>query len=110
MKTSHRGIALIKRFEGFRGVAYLCPAGVPTIGWGTTDGVTMEDVRNKRSVTRAEGEQLLMGHLVKYEDAVYRVLGGYCNQNEFDACVSLAYNIGIGGFYGSTVALSLIHI
>jgi lysozyme len=104
MKTSHRGIALIKRFEGFRGVAYLCPAGVPTIGWGTTAGVTMDDVRNKRSITREQAEQMLMGYLTQYEDAVYRALGGYCNQHEFDACVSLAYNIGIGGFYGSTVA------
>lgn len=103
MKTSHRGVALIKRFEGFRGVAYLCPAGVPTIGWGTTEGVTMEDVRNKRSITREEGEQLLMQHLVTYERVVQRALGD-CNQHEFDACVSLAYNIGTAGFSGSTVA------
>lgn len=103
MKTSHRGIALIKRFEGFKGVAYLCPAGVATIGWGTTEGVTMEDVRNKRSITREEGEQLLMQHLVTYERAVQKALGD-CNQHEFDACVSLAYNIGTAGFAGSTVA------
>lgn len=103
MKTSHRGIALIKRFEGFRGVAYLCPAGVPTIGWGTTEGVTMEDVRNKRSITREEADQLLMRHLAKYEAAVQKALG-QCNQNELDACVSLAYNIGTAGFAGSTVA------
>jgi lysozyme len=103
MKTSHRGIALIKRFEGFRGVAYLCPAGVPTIGWGTTEGVTVEDVRNKRSITREQADQLLMRHLVKYEIAVQKALGD-CNQHEFDACVSLAYNIGTAGFAGSTVA------
>lgn len=103
MKTSNRGLSLIRRFEGFKGVAYLCPAGVPTIGWGTTEGVTMDDVRNKRSVTRDEADQLLMRHLVKYEAAVHRALGD-CNQNEFDACVSLAYNIGTAGFAGSTVA------
>lgn len=103
MKTSNRGLSLIRRFEGFKGVAYLCPAGVPTIGWGTTEGVTMDDVRNKRSVTRDEADQLLMRHLVKYEAAVQRSLGD-CNQNEFDACISLAYNIGTAGFSGSTVA------
>ena len=103
MKTSHRGLSLIKRFEGFRGVAYTCIAGVPTIGWGTTEGVTMEDVRNKRSITREEADQLLMQHLVTYEQAVQRALGD-CNQHEFDACVSLAYNIGTAGFAGSTVA------
>jgi lysozyme len=103
MKTSNRGLSLIRRFEGFKGVAYLCPAGVPTIGWGTTEGVTMDDVRNKRSVNRDEADQLLMRHLVKYEAAVQRALGD-CNQNEFDACVSLAYNIGTAGFAGSTVA------
>ena len=80
MKTSHKGLALIKRFEGFKGVAYLCPAGVPTIGWGTTEGVTLEDVRNKRSVTRDEADQLLMRHLVQYEAAVQRALGD-CNQH-----------------------------
>lgn len=103
MKTSKRGLSLIRRFEGFRGVAYLCPAGVPTIGWGTTEGVTHDDVRNKRSVTRDEADVLLMQHLVRYEAAVQRALGD-CNQNEFDACISLAYNIGTAGFAGSTVA------
>ena len=102
MKTSNRGLSLIRRFEGFKGVAYLCPAGVPTIGWGTTEGVTMDDVRNKRSVTRDEADQLLMRHLVKYEAAVQRALGD-CNQHEFDAAVSLAYNIGTAGFATSTV-------
>ena len=65
MKTSHRGTALIKRFEGFRATAYLCPAGVPTIGGGTTDGVTLYDVRNPRTVTRDQADQLLMRDLVK---------------------------------------------
>lgn len=103
MKTSHRGIALIKRFEGFRATAYLCPAGVPTIGWGTTEGVTHDDVRNRRTITRDQADQLLMRHLVGYELAVRRALGD-CNQHEFDACVSLAYNIGTAGFAASTVA------
>ncbi len=103
MKTSHKGLALIKRFEGFRATAYLCPAGVPTIGWGTTEGVTHDDVRNRRTVTRDEADQLLMRHLVKYEAAVQRALGD-CNQHEFDAAVSLAYNIGTAGFATSTVA------
>ena len=103
MKTSNRGLSLIRRFEGFKGVAYLCPAGVPTIGWGTTEGVTHDDVRNRRTVTRDEADQLLMRHLVKYEAAVQRALGD-CNQHEFDAAVSLAYNIGTAGFATSTVA------
>ncbi len=63
----------------------------------------MEDVRNKRSITREQADQLLMRHLVKYEIAVQTALGD-CNQHEFDACVSLAYNIGTAGFAGSTVA------
>lgn len=102
MKTSNRGLSLIRRFEGFKGVAYLCPAGVPTIGWGTTEGVTHDDVRNKRTVTRDQADQLLMRHLVQYEAAVQRALGD-CNQYEFDAAVSLAYNIGTAGFATSTV-------
>jgi hypothetical protein len=52
--------ALCKRLEGLYLRPYLCPAGVPTIGWGTTEGVTMDDVRNKRSITREQADQLLM--------------------------------------------------
>lgn len=102
-KTSHRGLALIRRFEGFRGVAYLCPAGVPTIGYGTTSGVTHADVKAKRTITRQEAERLLTRDLIVYEAAVARALTRPPNQNQWDACVCFAYNVGAAGFAGSSV-------
>ena len=104
MKTSKRGLDLIKEFEGFRGKAYLCPAGVPTIGWGTTKGVTKADVQRGRTITRAQAEKLLLADLVAYEDGVDAALTVPPTQHQFDACVSMAYNIGVAGFRGSSVA------
>jgi lysozyme len=103
MKTSQRGIDLIKEFEGFKGKAYLCPAGVPTIGYGTTKGVTRDDVQRGRTITRAQAEKLLMSDLLTYENGVDAALTLPPNQHQFDACVSMAYNIGVAGFRGSSV-------
>jgi lysozyme len=103
MKVSQRGLDLIKEFEGFRGKAYLCPAGVPTIGWGTTKGVTKADVDRGRTITKAQAEKLLRADLVGYEDGVDAALTIPPNQHQFDACVSMAYNIGVAGFRTSSV-------
>lgn len=103
MKTSPRGLDLIKQFEGFSGKAYLCPAGVPTIGFGTTIGVSAEDVAKGRTVTRAQADKLLKKCLAEFEQAVTEALTVPPNQNQFDACVCMAYNIGAAGFRSSSV-------
>ena len=103
MKISPRGLALIKEFEGFRGKAYLCPAGVPTIGYGSTKGVTMDDVRRGRTITRAQAEKLLIEHLEEYERGVEAACKVEPNQNQFDALVSFAYNVGVAAMRGSSV-------
>lgn len=103
IQTSQRGVELIKEFEGFRGKAYLCPAGVPTIGYGTTKGVTPDDVRRGRTITRAQAEKLLLQDLQVYADGVDAALVVPANQHQFDACVSFAYNCGVPGFRGSSV-------
>ena len=97
MKTNAKGIALIVEFEGYRGEAYLCPAGVWTIGYGSTKGVKPGD-----RITMYEAKERLKVELVEYEQAVLSSLKDP-NINEFSACVVLAYNIGIAGFKGSTV-------
>lgn len=97
MRTSPNGIRLIKSFESFRALAYLCPAGVWTIGYGFTDGVREGD-----AIKPEEAERRLSRELTRFEAAV-RSGAGECNQNEFDAMVSLAFNIGIAGFLGSSV-------
>jgi lysozyme len=98
MRTSPRGHALIKQFEGFSGKAYLCPAGVLTIGYGFTKHVKAGD-----TMTRAQADARLTRELREYEEAV-EAAAGECNQNEFDAMVSLCWNIGPGNFARSTVA------
>lgn len=90
MKTSENGLNLIKGFEGCRLTAYRCPAGVWTIGWGHTGGVHEGQV-----ITQEEADALLVKDLAVYEARVEKYDGAYhWNQNEFDALVSFAYNIG----------------
>lgn len=103
MKISQKGLALIKQFEGFRGKAYLCPAGVPTIGYGSTKGVTMDDVKRGRTITKAQAEKLLIEHLEEYERGVEAACKVEPNQNQFDALVSFAYNVGVAAMRGSSV-------
>lgn len=90
MKTSQNGINLIKKFEGCRLEAYRCPAGKPTIGYGHTAGVKMG-----QKITQVQAESYLKDDLVKYEKLVKKYDPKYhWNQNQFDALVSFAYNIG----------------
>ena len=90
MKTSKNGINLIKKFEGCRLTAYKCAAGVPTIGYGHTAGVKMG-----QAITQEQADRYLKDDLVKYEKNVGKYDSKYrWNQNEFDALVSFAFNIG----------------
>lgn len=90
MKTSQRGINLIKQFEGVRLTAYKCPAGVYTIGYGHTRGV-----KRGMKITEEEASAFLTADLLNSEKAVERYDSAYhWNQNEFDALVSFTFNCG----------------
>lgn len=90
MRISQRGIDLIKQFEGCKLKAYKDPAGVPTIAYGHTAGVKMGD-----TITQEQADELLRDDLVIYEGKVAKYDNKYhWNQNQFDALVSFAYNIG----------------
>lgn len=98
MKTSTRGVSLIKSFEGCRLKAYKCPAGVWTIGYGHTAGVKEGD-----TITQETADDYLRNDLEKYEKAVMNYDGIYhFNQNQFDALVSFAYNCGVGNLKNLT--------
>ena len=104
MKTSNKGKAIIKQYEGFRAKPYLCPAGVPTIGYGATyytDGrkVTLRDA----PISEADADKLLDKMLGKYEDAVNRYVQVPITQNQFDALVSFCYNVGQENLRNSTL-------
>ena len=98
MKTSSKGVSLIKSFEGCRLIAYKCPAGVWTIGYGHTAGVKEGD-----TITQETADAYLRNDLEKYEKAVMNYDGIYhFNQNQFDALVSFTYNCGVGNLKNLT--------
>lgn len=97
MRTSQRGINLIKEHEGLRLEAYRCPAGIYTIGYGHTAGVRRGDVIDER-----RAEYLLTEDLKKFEAVVNQECPGI-NQNQFDALVSFTFNVGTSNFLKSTL-------
>lgn len=98
MTPSPRALDLIKQFEGLKLSAYICPAGVPTIGYGTTKGVQMGD-----TITAAEAERLLAEDVAVFAKGVREAVKVPLEQHEFDALVSFAYNVGLGAFRASTL-------
>lgn len=96
-KVREAGLNLIKKYEGFKSKPYLCPASVPTIGFGSTyyeDGhkVKLTDP----SISEAEASSLLEALLVSYEKGVKSIITSELTQNQFDALVCFVYNLGLG--------------
>jgi GH24 family phage-related lysozyme (muramidase) len=99
MHTSRNGIELIKKYEGLYLHAYKCPAGVLTIGYGTTNAdkeMTCFTINKNTTITKAKAEELLKKSIEKkYEPLVNKYNEIYkFNQNEYDALISFCYNIG----------------
>jgi lysozyme len=97
-------IDLIAGFEAFRSHVYLDTSGIPTIGYGAIyllDGsrVTLQTP----SISQIDAMALLRKEIIPFANAVTRAIKVKINQNQFDACCSLAYNVGAGGFAASTV-------
>lgn len=91
MKISDKGLAIIQKYEGCRLKTYLCPAGVLTIGYGHTGS----DVKSGMTITKAKALELLKKDISRFEKAVSKYDSVYhWNQNQFDALVSFAFNIG----------------
>jgi lysozyme len=98
MKISQEGLALIKKFEGCELEAYKCAAGVLTIGYGHTKGVT-----ESMKITQSEAESMLVEELVEYEKAVLDAVTISIDQCMFDALVSWTYNLGPTNLRSSTM-------
>lgn len=96
------GLNLIKQYEGLRTTAYLCPANVPTIGYGSTTGLTRADVGRKK-ITAAQAETLLRADLVRFEEAVAKLATIRLTDNQYAALVSFAFNLGEGNLAKSTL-------
>jgi lysozyme len=124
VRTSDKGIHVMHLFEGYRDRPYLCPADLWTVGWGEVlyqDQIKLPVIRKEgyrgpirkeyklknednRVWTKPELEQRFKGLLVSFERGVLRLAPNLAGrQGIFDACVCLAYNIGLGGFQRSTL-------
>jgi lysozyme len=106
MKTSEAGVKAICREEGCLLTAYRDVAGVWTVGYGHTGS----EVKAGLTITQDQAEALLKLDLARFERAVSAAVksaGESLRQNEFDALVSLAYNIGSAAFYNSTLVAKL---
>ena len=94
-KIGQAGLALIKQFEGCRLAAYQCSAGAWTIGYGHTAGV-----HKGMKITQAQADEYLKQDIAKFEKYInnpsYVPFTDKLNQNQFDALVSFAFNLGQG--------------
>jgi lysozyme len=103
-KIGTKGLELIKSFEGLKLKPYLCPAKVPTVGYGSTFYENGKKVKiTDPSITEQRASKLLLDSLKGFE----RYVDSYCrddiNQNQFDALVSFCYNLGPANLKSSTL-------
>jgi len=94
MKTSQKGIELIKQFEGCKLKSYKCPASVWTIGYGNTFYLDGSKVLMGQKISQVEADMLMLKLLPKYEATVIKNIKVTLNQNKFDALVSFCWNCG----------------
>ncbi len=104
MLTSKKGQLELMDKEGWASKKYLDSVGVQTIGFGSTKS-DIKDLASwswSKELSLEEGIALFKAHLKPYENAVKAALKVNVEQHQFDALVSITYNIGIGGMKGST--------
>ena len=99
MKLSQKGLQLIKDFEGLELKVYVCPAGVLTIGYGSTGS----HVKKGMVITEGEAEKLLRTDLLRFEESVNNLVKVPLTQGQYDALVSFAFNCGAGALAESTL-------
>lgn len=100
MDISPRGLDFIKRKEGYSDDAYLCQAGVWTIGWGSTRWDSKTPVKKGDKCTPEQAERLLVREVQRVEDEIERTIDAPLTQGQFDCLVSFFYNLGIGWLNG----------
>ena len=104
--TGEKGLSLIKSFEGLKLDSYICPAGVPTIGYGTTK-INGQAVKVPSTITESQANEFLQTDVKTFEQAVNSAVTVPITQNQFDALVSFTYNLGPGNLRSSTLLKKL---
>ena len=103
LKTNEAGLTLIKEFEGLYLESYVCPAGVRTIGYGTTAYPDGTPVHRGDSITENDADEYLKHDIEKFENSVKKLVDVELNENQFAALVSFCYNLGAGNLKKSTL-------
>ena len=98
MRTSQRGLNLIKSFEGLRLHAYQDSVGVWTIGYGAT-----RSVKAGMSISREQAERMLVNDVTRFEPEIDRLVKVPLNRNQWDALMSFTYNLGAANLESSTL-------
>lgn len=107
MQISQKGLDLIKKFEGLELEAYLDPAKIPTIGYGTIRYPNGNKVKLGDEITEQQAEAYLLHECSKFAQRVEELVTVPLNQNQFDALVSFCYNLGDGALEQSTLLREL---
>ncbi|WP_309640708.1 lysozyme [Flavobacterium sp.] len=103
MITGKKGILIIEEFEGFEPKMYKDAVGLPTIGYGTLIDTKEEQWLKTAIITKDQAEVLLRRELGMIERNLNVMLKKTITQNQFDALVSFAYNLGIANLRSSTL-------
>ena len=94
LRLTEDGLSHLKQFEGCRLKAYRDAVGVATIGYGQTGGVTLG-----MTITQEQADFMLLSYLVKQEEYMQNLLSDVVlTDNQWDALVLFAYNVGLGNF------------
>jgi lysozyme len=104
MRLDSKGYDLIKSFEGLSLKPYKCSAGVPTIGYGSTyyeNGIKVQ--MSDAPITGARAEILLKNVADRFAQKVANLIKKPITQNQFNALVSFAFNVGSGALASSTL-------
>jgi lysozyme len=100
----NKGIAIIRKYEGLRLQAYICPSGLPTIGFGATFYENGSKVQMGDKITRERADQLLFFQVSLFAGEVRRTVKSTLNDNQLGALVSFCFNVGGAAFSRSTLA------
>jgi lysozyme len=105
MILNKAGIDLMHQFEGLKLQAYLCPANVPTIGWGNTRYESGRRVQLGESITKERADALFLWWANSFATQVRQLIGKgvTLNENQFSALVCFAYNVGTANLRSSTL-------
>jgi len=99
----NKGIPIIRKFEGLKLKAYLCPANVWTIGYGNTFYENGSKVQEGDKITLDRADRLLFFVVQKFEAEVKKLVKSDINENMLGALTSFAFNVGAGNLAKSTL-------